>query len=102
MDKNAVSKTNPSPIARKLNCPGRKILARKATIVRTTAARKQSVETMRSCRSTKKVKCKSYAGAWQTAVSLRSCAEILTIVGQYEHQTSYSCNCRRLYRSLGN
>ena len=44
---------NPSPIARKLNCPGRKIPARNEIIVRPIAARKQSVETMRSCRSTR-------------------------------------------------
>ena len=55
--------------------------ARKATIVRTTAARKQIVETIRNCRSTQKYQFKSCAGAWQTSVSLRSLAEILTTVG---------------------
>src|SRR6266581_7246284 len=44
---------NPSPIARKLKRPGRKIPARNEIIVRPIAARKQSVETMRSCRSTR-------------------------------------------------
>src|SRR6266545_8198550 len=53
MDKNAVWKTKPSPIARKLNLPGRKTPARKATPVRTTAARKQTVEMIRRSRSTR-------------------------------------------------
>src|SRR5437764_11252933 len=71
---------NPSPIARKLNCPGRKMPARKATIDRTTAARKQIVETIRNCRSTQKYQFKSCTGAWQTSVCLRCLAEILTTV----------------------
>src|SRR6266705_2928284 len=92
---------NPSPIARKLNCPGRKMPARNATIVRTTAAKKQIVETIRNCRSTQKHQLKSCAGAWQTSVYLRSRDEIPTTVNQYEHQTSYSRNSRRLCRSVG-
>jgi cell division protein FtsW len=49
----AVWKRKPSPIARKLNFPGRKTPARRAIPVRTTAARKQIVETIRRSRSTK-------------------------------------------------
>jgi len=54
--------------------------ARKATTVRTTAAKKQIVERMSNCRSTQKVQSKSSAGAWQTSVYLRSRPEIHTTV----------------------
>src|SRR5205823_14257021 len=49
----------PSPIARKLKRPSRKVPAPNAIIVRITAARKQIVETIRSCRSTGWVTLKS-------------------------------------------
>src|SRR5207237_1048996 len=52
IDRNAVWKMKPSPIARKLKRPSRKVPAPNAIIVRITAARKQVVETIRSCRST--------------------------------------------------
>src|SRR5947199_4556675 len=52
IDRNAVWKMKPSPIARKLKRPIRKVPAPNAIIVRITAARKQIVETIRSCRST--------------------------------------------------
>src|SRR6266404_1918037 len=93
---------NPSPMARKLNRPGGKTLARKERIVRTIAAKKQNVETMSRYRSTRSPNSKIVAPAWQSGVFLQHRMEIAKTVRHYEHQTSHSRNRRRLHRPLGN
>src|ERR1700738_493302 len=59
----------PAPIAKKLKRPGRKVPPQNATMVRTTAAKKQTVERMRRCRSTRSAKSKIAPPNEQLAVS---------------------------------